>query len=103
VAGAWQVIPCPLWQTVNYGWQIHPNTGKVFFNSGLIYYSTWNVGAGSRCGTVAFAGSQGSYGNLVVVNHQREDRAATPTCRVLRCTGQTVNQGNLLGTVQQGT
>ena len=95
--------PLPSVATValNYGWQIHPNTGKVFFNSGMDLLaapgtSVLAVGAG----TVAFAGRQGSYGNLVVVNHQRgrQSRYAHLQSVAVR-TGQTVKQDSLLGTV----
>lgn len=95
--------PLPTVATVilGYGWQIHPDTGKVFFNSGL----DLSAASGTKvlavgAGTVAFAGLQGSSGNLVVINHQkgRQTRYAHLKSIVVR-TGQTVNQGDLLGTV----
>jgi len=82
--GRWcPAVPVAGWQVAsiatvafNYGWQIHPI--RFFFNSGLVL-----LAAGHRCWrwvTVAFAGEQGSYGNLVVVN--AGGPAATPTCSV---------------------
>lgn len=103
VAGALAGYPLRSVATValNYGWQIHPNTGKVFFNSGLdLLAAPGTPVLAVSAGTVAFAGEQGSYGNLVVVNHQRgrQSRYAHLQSVAVR-TGQTVNQGNLLGTV----
>jgi lysostaphin len=51
-------------------------------------------------GTVAFASSQGNYGNLVVVNHQggRQSRYAHLDS-VGVTVGQKVKKGELLGTV----
>lgn len=95
--------PLPRQATValNYGWQIHPNTGKVFFHSGIDLLAA----AGTQiktvgAGTVAFAGKQGSYGNLVVVNHQggRQTRYAHLQSIVVNA-GQKVRRGDLLGTV----
>jgi murein DD-endopeptidase MepM/ murein hydrolase activator NlpD len=95
--------PLPSIATValNYGWQIHPYTGKVFFNSGLdLLAAAGTPVLAVGVGTVAFAGEQGSYGNLVVVNHQRgrQSRYAHLQSVAVR-TGQTVKQGNLLGKV----
>lgn len=95
--------PLPLRATValGYGWQIRPDTGKVFFNSGLdLLAATGTPVRAVGVGTVAFAGEQGSYGNLVVVNHQggRQTRYAHLKSVAVRA-GQTVKQGDLLGTV----
>jgi murein DD-endopeptidase MepM/ murein hydrolase activator NlpD len=95
--------PLPSVATVvlGYGWQIHPATGKVFFNSGLdLLAATGTRVRAVGAGTVAFAGKQGSYGNLVVVNHQqgRQSRYAHLKS-VAVSTGQKVNKGDLLGTV----
>lgn len=95
--------PLPSVATValGYGWQLNPATGKVAFHSGLdllaaIGTSVKVVGAG----TVAFAGKQGSYGNLVVVNHQggKQSRYAQLKDIAVKV-GQKVLQGDLLGTV----
>lgn len=103
VPGEVAEYPLPTVATValGYGWQTDPNTGKVFFHSGLDLLATTGtpvqaVGAG----TVAFAGERGSYGNLVVVNHQggRQSRYAHLQSVVVRAS-QSVKQGDLLGTV----
>lgn len=86
---------------LGYGWQIHPDTGKVFFHSGLDLLAA--VGTPVRtvgAGTVAFAGEQGSYGNLVVVNHQGERQSRYAHLKSVGVTaGQKVKQGDSLGTV----
>ena len=100
-----QLLGYPLPQrttaVLGYGWQIRPDTGKVFFNSGVDLSAA--VGTPVRtvsAGTVAFAGQQGEYGNLVVVNHPRgrQTRYAQLKGVAVR-TGQTIKQGDLLGTV----
>ena len=101
--GVLAAYPLPAVATValGYGWRISPGTGKVFFNSGVDLSAApgtpvRTVGAG----TVAFAGNQGSYGKLVVVNHigGRQTRYAHLNS-VSVTTGQVVKQGDLLGTV----
>ncbi len=103
VSGQLAGYPLPAVANValSYGWQIHPETGKVFFHSGLDLLAA----VGTRvqavgAGTVAFAGEQESYGNLVVVNHQggRQTRYAHLQ-RVAVTAGQKVLEGDLLGTV----
>ena len=95
--------PLPLKASValGYGWQIHPNTGKVFFHSGMDLLAA----AGTQvravgAGTVAFAGEQGSYGNLVVVNHAKGRQTRYAHLRNIVVTaGQKIAKGDLLGTV----
>jgi lysostaphin len=86
---------------LGYGWQLNSNTGKVFFHSGLdleaaVGTPVKTVGAG----TVAFAGNQGTYGNLVVINHQggKQSRYAQLKNLAVKA-GQTVKSGQVLGTV----
>lgn len=95
--------PLPTKATVamGYGWQINPNTGQVFFHSGIdLLASTGTSVRAVAAGTVAFAGEQGSYGNFVVINHQqgRQTRYAHLQ-KVSVNTGQTVQPGQVLGTV----
>ncbi|MUL35202.1 LysM peptidoglycan-binding domain-containing M23 family metallopeptidase [Gloeocapsopsis dulcis] len=95
--------PLPTKATVamGYGWQINPNTGQVFFHSGVdLLAPTGTAVRAVSAGTVAFAGEQGSYGNLVVVNHQegRQTRYAHLQ-KVSVTTGQIVQPGQVLGTV----
>ena len=94
-------LPAPATLALGYGWHLNPNTNKMFFHSGLDLSAAINtpvkaVGAG----TVAFASVQGSYGNLVVVNHQggKQSRYAQLKNIAVKV-GQTVKQGDLLGTV----
>lgn len=87
--------------TSGYGWRVHPVTGQVAFHSGV----DLEVSAGTpvmavASGTVAFAGSQGDYGNLVVLNHSEgyQTRYAQLTA-IAVSVGQVIKQGTTLGTV----
>ena len=95
----------PLAQTAKvifpFGWQIHPNTKDVFFHSGVDLSAAigTNVQAiGS--GIVAFAGEQGSYGKLVVINHQGGLQSRYAHLGSINVNvGQSVKTGDLLGKV----
>jgi murein DD-endopeptidase MepM/ murein hydrolase activator NlpD len=84
-----------------YGWQVNPTTNAVQFHSGVNIEApagTSVLAAGA--GTVAFAGEQQGYGNLVVINHSqglqtRYGNLSTITVRA----GQQVQAGSQLGTV----
>lgn len=94
-------LPAVASMGLSYGWQVHPARGKVIFHSGvdlLAAAGTPIFAAGD--GTVAFAGEQGNYGNLVVVNHQegRQTRYAH-LASITVTTGQKIQQGDQLGTV----
>lgn len=88
-------------EVLGYGWVVYPGTGKVAFHSGIDLEAALDtpiVAVGN--GTVAFAGTQGAYGNLVVINHAeglqtRYAQLATIQVKV----GQTVNRGQQIGTV----
>ena len=85
---------------VGYGWQLN-SAGKVFFHSGLDLEAA--VGTPVKAvgaGTVAFAGNQGAYGNLVVINHQggKQSRYAQLQKIAVKA-GQTIKSGQLIGTV----
>lgn len=95
--------PLPSVATValSYGWHQNPNTGQAKFHSGIDLLA----GPGTPVlsvdsGTVAFASEQGSYGNLVVVNHQggRQTRYAH-LGPVSVAAGQQVKRGDTLGVV----
>ncbi|OKH28034.1 peptidase [Chroogloeocystis siderophila 5.2 s.c.1] len=95
--------PLPTKATVamGYGWQINPNTNEVVFHSGVdLLAPTGTSVQAVAAGTVAFAGEQGSYGNLVVVNHVggRQTRYAHLQ-KINVTTGQSVQLGQALGTV----
>ena len=95
----------PLPQAANvalsYGWQINPQTGKVFFHSGVDLLAA--VGSPVQAiapGIVAFAQDQGTYGNLVIINHRGGLQSRYAQLGSIKVTvGQQVNQGDLLGTV----
>jgi murein DD-endopeptidase MepM/ murein hydrolase activator NlpD len=86
---------------LNYGYGVQPETGKVGFHSGVDLAAPVNtsvLAVGS--GTIAFAGSQGALGNLVVINHA--EGLQTRYAQLGRITvkvGQRVTQGQTLGTV----
>jgi murein DD-endopeptidase MepM/ murein hydrolase activator NlpD len=86
---------------LRYGWQLRLGTGKVEFHSGVDLLATPDtpvLAAGN--GVVAFAGEQGSYGNLVVINHQDglQTRYAH-LANITVTTGQRITQGEQVGTV----
>ncbi|MBW4691379.1 MAG: M23 family metallopeptidase [Lyngbya sp. HA4199-MV5] len=86
---------------LGYGWGIQPLTGKVGFHSGIDLAAT--VGSPVLAvadGTVAFAGKQGAYGNLVVINHAeglQTRYAQLATVKVKA--GQSVKRGQTIATV----
>lgn len=86
---------------LGYGWQVNPNIGTVFFHSGLDLLAAAKTPVRSVSeGIVAFAGEQGSYGNLVVVNHSEGLQSRYAQLSSMRVkVGQKVKQGDLLGTV----
>lgn len=86
---------------LGYGWQLNPSTGKVFFHSGLdLVAPEGTIVEAVAAGTVAFAGEQGSYGNLVVINHQAGNQSRYAQLQSVAVkTGQVVKPGDLLGKV----
>ncbi len=86
---------------LGYGWQLNPSTGKVFFHSGLDLVAPEGTPVEAvAAGTVAFAGEQGSYGNLVVINHQGGNQSRYAQLQNIAVkTGQVVKPGELLGKV----
>lgn len=94
-------LPAKASVALAYGWQLNPTTGKVFFHSGVDLLAA----AGTRvqavnAGTVAFAGKQGSYGNLVVLNHQDGQQSRYAHLKSISVkVGQIVKKGTFLGTV----
>ncbi len=86
---------------LGYGWRLNPDTGQVFFNSGVdLLAATGDPVLVVGAGTVAFAGWRDTYGNLVVVNHQggQQTRYASLNSMAVHV-GQIVKSGDLLGTV----
>lgn len=86
---------------LGYGWQLNPSTGKVFFHSGLDLLAPEGTPVEAvEAGTVAFAGEQGSYGNLVVINHQGGSQSRYAQLQSIAVkTGQVVKPGELIGKV----
>lgn len=86
---------------LRYGWQITPTTGKFAFQSGVDLSA--EVGTpvlASGNGTIAFASAEGSYGNLIVINHQGGWQTRYAHLATLKVTtGQPVKVGQILGTV----
>jgi murein DD-endopeptidase MepM/ murein hydrolase activator NlpD len=86
---------------VGYGWQLDPATGEVVFHSGVTLAAAAGTPVGAvGDGIVAFADTQGNYGNLVVINHSQglQTRYAHLD-RIQVTAGQPIRQGDTLGTV----
>ncbi|MDM9381542.1 M23 family metallopeptidase [Chlorogloeopsis sp. ULAP01] len=84
-----------------YGWQIHPGNGQVFFHSGIDLLAAKGTAVSAIApGTVVFAGEQGTYGKLVIINHDGglQSRYAQLDSINVKV-NQQVKQGDLLGTV----
>ncbi|HEY9760964.1 MAG TPA: M23 family metallopeptidase [Trichocoleus sp.] len=84
-----------------YGWQPDPTTQKLVFNTGVSLAA--NPGTPALVvgeGTVAFAGEDAVYGNLVVINHQQglQTRYAN-LASVSVAVGQSIKQGTSVGFV----
>ena len=84
-----------------YGWQIHPITKQVFFHSGVDLLA--EVGTPVRAtasGVVVFAKEQGSYGNLVIINHQGGIQTRYAQLESIKVKlGEQVKVNQVLGTV----
>ncbi|TVP61387.1 MAG: M23 family metallopeptidase [Nodularia sp. (in: Bacteria)] len=84
-----------------YGWQIHPTTGEVFFHSGVDLLAP--VGSPVQAiapGTIVFANDQGTYGQLVIINHSGGLQSRYAHLGDIQVSvGEKVDQGDLLGTV----
>ena len=86
---------------LSYGWHQNPNTGQAIFHSGVDLLAKEGTPVlAVDAGTVAFASIQGSYGNLIVINHQggRQTRYAHLK-DVSVASGSVVKAGDKIGTV----
>ncbi|MER3434128.1 MAG: peptidase [Leptolyngbya sp. ERB_1_1] len=88
---------------LGFGWYLPNGATKPVFHSGIDLLA--NVGTSVQAigdGTVAFAGNQGAYGNLVVINHQQgyQTRYAQ-LAKINVKVGQKVTRGTMIGTVGQ--
>ncbi len=84
-----------------YGWQINPSTSEVFFHSGVDLQAA--VGTPVQAiapGTVVFAGNQGTYGNLVIINHAGKLQSRYAHLENIKVSiGQQIKQQDEIGTV----
>ncbi|MCZ2202087.1 M23 family metallopeptidase [Cylindrospermopsis raciborskii] len=84
-----------------YGWQIHPITKEVFFHSGVDLLA--EVGTPVRAtasGVVVFAKEQGTYGNLVIINHESGIQTRYAQLESIKVKlGEQVKVNQVLGTV----
>lgn len=94
-------LPEPADVMTRYGWQLDRFSGQVAFHSGVDLDApngTPVLAAGS--GVVAFAGTEGAFGNLVVINHDQglQTRYGQLDSITVQ-TGQRVQMGDRIGTV----
>jgi murein DD-endopeptidase MepM/ murein hydrolase activator NlpD len=84
-----------------YGWQNNPKTGEVFFHSGIDVVTA--IGTPTQAfndGTVVFAGIQGTYGNLVIINHSGGLQSRYAHLESIKVkVGEQVKTGHVIGTV----
>lgn len=85
---------------LSYGWGVQPSTGEIGFHSGVDLAAP--VGTNVLAvgdGTVAFAGNQGAYGQLIVINHQEGLQTRYAQLGSIRVkVGQGVKRGQVIGT-----
>ena len=84
-----------------YGWQINPDNGDVFFHSGIDLSAQPGTPVQAIGeGVVVLAQEQGSYGNLVIVNHTSGMQSRYAHLEDIKVSvGEEVNKGDLVGTV----
>ncbi|GAX39405.1 peptidase M23B [Tolypothrix sp. NIES-4075] len=84
-----------------YGWQINPSTSEVFFHSGVDLLASVGTSVEAIApGTVVFAGNQGTYGNLVIINHAGKLQSRYAHLENIKVSvGQQVKQQDEIGTV----
>lgn len=86
-----------------YGWRRHPVHGDMVHHDGLdLHADEGSLIRPIRGGEVVFAGENGGYGNLVVVEHLDGSTSRYAHCQSLLVEkGQKVGLGDVLGTVGQ--
>lgn len=86
---------------LGYGYQVQSGTSQVAFHSGIDLAAAVGapvVAVGN--GTIAFAGNQGIYGNLIVINHAEGLQTRYAQLGEMRVkVGQRVAAGQTIGTV----
>ncbi|MBE9010285.1 M23 family metallopeptidase [Pseudanabaenaceae cyanobacterium LEGE 13415] len=89
--------------SLGFGWYLPNGATKPVFHSGIDISA--NLGTPVQAigdGTVAFAGNQGAYGNLVVINHQQGYQTRYAQLgRIDVKVGQKIKRGAIVGTVGQ--
>lgn len=86
---------------LGYGWHTDSTQQETFFHSGVdLLASSGTSVLAADGGIVVFAGQEGNYGNLVIVNHNdtRQTRYAHLATIQVKM-GQSVGTGDILGTV----
>lgn len=86
-----------------YGYPVQPDSSQVVFHSGVdLAAPRGTVVQAVGSGTIAFAGQQGAYGNLVVINHAEGLQTRYAQLDQIQVNvGQRVTQGQAIGTVGQ--
>ncbi len=94
-------LPKPTTILLGYGWRLHPALGQVAFHSGVDLQAlpATPVLAVAN-GIVAFADQQGTYGKLVVINHDRGIQTRYAQLGSIQVqAGQAIRMGDRLGGV----
>lgn len=97
-------LPSKLTQSsvlLSYGWGILPGAVDVAFHSGVDLAAKVNTPVLAVAdGTIAFAGDQGSYGKLIVINHAAGMQTRYAQLNSIKVTmGQTVKRGEPIAIV----
>lgn len=91
---------------LGYGWHSTSNQGAPLFHSGLDFSADMGTSVITVAdGTVAFAGERGSYGKVVVINHDRGVQTRYAQLSDIQVSlGDTVREGEQIGeSGQSGT
>jgi murein DD-endopeptidase MepM/ murein hydrolase activator NlpD len=88
---------------LGYGWYNTPNSSQKIFHSGIDLVAPLNTNVlAVEAGTVVFAGEQGNYGNLVVINHRDGLQSRYAHLSGIKVTtGGQVKAGDIVGNVGQ--
>ena len=94
-------LPAASSVALSYGWHQNPNTGQALFHSGIdLLVKEGTPVLAVDAGTVAFASTQGSYGNLIVINHDGGRQTRYAHLKDVNVgAGRPVNAGDIIGTV----
>jgi len=89
--------------TSSYGWRTHPITGERSFHEGLDIAASYGTAVGAAAGgKVTFAGWNGGYGRLVIIDHgDGVETRYGHLSSIAVSTGQYVSSGETIGYVGQ--